>query len=224
MTWSYCAQTVKERDPARFLVTLNQRKSVQESIFALLAFNCEISKTSSYVSNEMLGHIRFQWWREAIEEIYSSKEDQKNVRKHEVVQALFLLRKTLPQNLLIHLIDVHVQDLTNEQFVSVEGLEKYAADTEGTITRLIGYILEAEPDGTSERALNHLGASWYLSGLALDSSKREIECSKELDCEVIAREAWKHLESSKQADLNEFAAYSAFITSRLKALSRAGYN
>ena len=81
---SYCASEVRRHDADRFLTTLFAPKGHREDLFALYAFNLEISKTREVVSETMLGAIRLQWWREAIEAIYTNAE----LRKHAVVEAL----------------------------------------------------------------------------------------------------------------------------------------
>ena len=81
---SYCAEEVRRNDRDRFLTALFAPTHLREHLYTLYAFNIEISKTREVVNETMLGAIRLQWWREAIEAIY-----QKNpVREHAVVTAL----------------------------------------------------------------------------------------------------------------------------------------
>ena len=81
---SYCAGEVRRHNADRFFTTLLARKDHREDLFALYAFNLEISKTREIVSETMLGAIRLQWWREAIEAIYTYAD----LRKPTVVEAL----------------------------------------------------------------------------------------------------------------------------------------
>src|SRR5437868_6643528 len=80
---SPCGLLVKQEDYERYLCSLFAHTAARERIFALYAFGHEIAKIRELVSEPMVGMIRLQWWREAIEGIYSG-----SVRKHEIVEAL----------------------------------------------------------------------------------------------------------------------------------------
>ena len=84
---SYCGQYVKENDPDRFLLSLFCHYSCREALWALLAFNCEISKTREVVSDSTLGHIRLQWWKDEIAHIYNNQTP----KAHEVLKPLYPL-------------------------------------------------------------------------------------------------------------------------------------
>src|SRR4051794_28190129 len=75
---------VRRHDRDRFLTALFAPAARREALFALYAFNFEVAKTREVVSEPMLGQIRLQWWREAVDEIFAGGR----VRSHEVVQPL----------------------------------------------------------------------------------------------------------------------------------------
>ena len=75
---------MRRHDRDRFLTALFAPVERREALFALYAFNFEVAKTREVVQQVLLGHIRLQWWREAIGEIYSGGP----VRRHEVVDPL----------------------------------------------------------------------------------------------------------------------------------------
>ncbi len=77
---SDCARLLRRYDYDRFLTGLFAPAGRREALYAVYAFNLEIARTREAVSEPMLGQIRLQWWREAIEEIYAGR-----VRRHEVV-------------------------------------------------------------------------------------------------------------------------------------------
>src|SRR5689334_8352843 len=81
---SYCGDIVRTYDHDRYLCALFAPEAVRESWFALFAFNHELAAIPESVSEEMLGFIRFAWWREALDEIYLHKTP----RSHPVVHAL----------------------------------------------------------------------------------------------------------------------------------------
>ena len=68
---SYCGAEVHRHDPDRFLAALYATPAQRESLLTLYAFNLEIAKVRESVSEPMLGEIRLQWWREALEEAYA---------------------------------------------------------------------------------------------------------------------------------------------------------
>ena len=80
---SAVARLVREHDRDRFLTALFAPPERREDLFALYAFNLEVAKTAEVVSEAMIGRIRLQWWREAIDEIYGGK-----TRAHAVVGPL----------------------------------------------------------------------------------------------------------------------------------------
>src|ERR1700721_1302405 len=77
-------ETVRRYDRDRFLATLFAPASLRPDLWALLAFNLETARVREVVSQPILGQIRLQWWRDAIEEIY----DGKPARRHEVATPL----------------------------------------------------------------------------------------------------------------------------------------
>ena len=81
---SYCAAEIRRYDRDRFLTALFAPPAIRENLFALYAFNHEIAKTRESVSEPMVGRIRLQWWREALDGIEANEP-----RKHEVVEALY---------------------------------------------------------------------------------------------------------------------------------------
>ena len=226
MTWSYCAQTVKDLDSTRFLITLNLPKEQREPSFALLAFNCEIAKTASVVTQEMLGHIRFQWWREAVDEVYDANGDQSKVRHHEVLKALVSLSNTLPKHLLHLIIDAHVNDLSEQPFSNIDKLENYSAETGGTLLRLQGMLSIKEKNDGLDRQLNHLGAAWTLTEFALYETKSKL-IPTNTTTEEIVELAYEHLDRVLHSDFlksNQLVALNTKVVSlRLKALSQASF-
>jgi phytoene synthase len=55
-----------ERD--RYLAALLAPSAVREDLLGLAAFAGEIGRIAGYVSEPMIGRIRLQWWREALEQ------------------------------------------------------------------------------------------------------------------------------------------------------------
>jgi phytoene synthase len=80
---SYCADQVREHDPDRYLATLFARADDREALFALYAFDHEITKVRHLVSEPIAGMVRLQWWRDALDAITVARPPA-----HPVVAAL----------------------------------------------------------------------------------------------------------------------------------------
>jgi phytoene synthase len=159
---SACAALVRRYDHDRFLTALFAPAERREALFALYAFNLEVAKTRETVSEPLLGQIRLQWWREAIEEIYAGR-----ARRHEVVEPLAraVAAYDLPRAPFDRLIDAREFDLSGAPPASLEALETYADATGGGVVALALHALgAAEPAALA--AAREVGIAWALTGLA----------------------------------------------------------
>lgn len=158
---SYCAAQVRRHDRDRYLSALFAPPVSRERLFALYAFNLEVAKTAELVNEPMLGHIRLQWWREAIEDVYAGRPGPHavNAALAEAVRGGGLTRGHFER-----LIETREQDLDAAAPATMEALEAYA---EGTSSTLIWLGLEAlgAPDEVDRAAARHVGIAWALAGL-----------------------------------------------------------
>ncbi len=169
MTFSPCGEAVRTGDQDRFRAALFAKPQPREHLFALYAFNLEIAKIAPMVSEPMLGEIRLQWWREALDQIYGEAP----VRRHEVVTPLSVaIRETgLPRAPFDALIDQRANDLDRTFPVHENGgdLHSYIRATAGGLTALAVQILvpAATPEGltVARDAGFGIGVSRYLMAL-----------------------------------------------------------
>lgn len=61
---------VRERDYGAYLTHIAYPRHLQPHFFALRAFYIELASLKDTLSNELVGRIRMQWWRDAIEGVY----------------------------------------------------------------------------------------------------------------------------------------------------------
>jgi len=80
----YCLAQVRQGDRDRYLALLFSPASTRNGLAAIAAFNLELARAASEISESMLGLVRLQWWREAVEEIAAGGA----TRRHPVVDAL----------------------------------------------------------------------------------------------------------------------------------------
>ena len=158
---SYCADQVRRFDRDRFLTALFVPPDRREAVFALAAFNLEVAKTREVVTEPMLGQIRLQWWREAVDEIYAGRP-----RRHEVVAPLHdaVSRHRLTRAHLDALIDAREADLTDTAPPTLADLEAYAGDTATPLIRLCLEVLDVR-DGPAHDAAGPIGTAYAMAGL-----------------------------------------------------------
>jgi len=158
---SYCAREVRRHDHDRYLTCLFAPAARREALFALYAFNLEVAKTSEVVSEPMLGRIRLQWWREAIEEAYEGR-----ARRHEVIAPLgeAVREYGLSRAHFDRLIDGREFDMDGEAPATLERLEAYAEATSASLILLALEILGGASE-TDRIAGRHVGIAWALTGL-----------------------------------------------------------
>ena len=161
MTRPYCADAVRAGDNDRYLCAILAPEPPREALLALYAFNIEIAKTRESVSEPMVGEIRLQWWREAIDELYAGR-----VRQHAVVGPLAQAVEAfaIPRRPLDALIDARAADLDDTPPRDLAALEAYGDATSGELTRLALHICGGA-GAAAETAARHVGTAWALVGL-----------------------------------------------------------
>ncbi len=161
--FSYCDNIVKTSDEDRYLGALFAPQDKRDALMAIYAFNVEVGKIRESVSEPMLGHIRLQWWREAIDSIYEGVP-----RKHEVVLALADTIKTftLARDHFETYLNAREKDLEEDPFENLNALLAYIDGTAGKIFQLASYILSPAGEGhlTHEMIIAPARA-WALVGL-----------------------------------------------------------
>ena len=151
---------LKSVDPDRYRSALFADKAGRERLMTLYAFHAELAKVPELVSEPMLGEIRYQWWRDCIEEIYAGGP----VRKHEVATPLtdVLRASDMPRFWVDRLIDGRARDLDPQPFANVDAARSYCAQTSGVLMQMAVHVLGGEADDGVLAA----GEAWGLTGIA----------------------------------------------------------
>lgn len=160
---SACAAELRRHDPDRFLTALFAPAERRESLFALYAFNLEVARVREAVTEPMLGRIRLQWWREAIEGIYAGEP-----RRHYVIDPLTeaVARHRLSRALFDRLIDSRERDMESEPPADIAELVGYAEGSSGSLVELAVELLSDEPPAEQLRGTaRRVGSAWALVGL-----------------------------------------------------------
>jgi len=148
-------------DPDRYRSAMLADAAQREKLFVIYAFHSELAKIPELVSETMIGDIRYQWWRDVVEQIYSGGD----VRSHEVSTPLrdVLLETQVPRFWIDRLIDGRSRDLDPAPFTNITAAQDYAKATSGVLAQIAAFVID--PDFDSEAA-SFAGQAWGLTGLA----------------------------------------------------------
>ena len=137
---SYCATELRRLDRERYLTALFAPAARRDALFALYAFNLEVAKTAEVVTEPMLGQIRLQWWREALDGIYEG-----SVREHPVIVALARAvdGHGLERARFRTIIDGRGRDLDARPPADLDALEAYCGATAVPLVELACQVLGA---------------------------------------------------------------------------------
>jgi phytoene synthase len=158
---SYCAEQVRRFDNDRFLCTLFAPPAEREALAAVYAFNLEIARVRESVREPMLGRIRLQWWRDAIEGICSGVPQREPVAE---ALAAAVGRFALGREHFDRLIDAREFDLDDRPPATLDDLVGYAESTGAPLVKLSAEVMGARDPGVMAAA-EDLGAAWALTGL-----------------------------------------------------------
>jgi phytoene synthase len=158
---SHCAEQVRRFDNDRFLCTLFAPPAEREALAALYAFNLEIARVRESVREPMLGRMRLQWWRDAIEGMFSGAP-----QREPVAQALAAAvdRFGLGREHFDRLIEAREFDLEDRPPATLDDLVAYAEGTGAPLVKLSAEVMGAR-DAGAMAAAEDLGAAWALTGL-----------------------------------------------------------
>ena len=144
MSLQACADIVRKGDPDRFSAAMAAPVAARRVLFPLYAFNVEVARAPWVASEPMIGEMRLQWWRDALEEIAKGGP----VRKHEVTTPLAKALDREAAEALDRLIEARRWDLYTDAFEDGAHFETYLSDTGGllmqTAARLLGAGAETE--------------------------------------------------------------------------------
>ncbi len=152
---------LRRHDRDRWLLCLLAPEARRVELFALYGVNLEIARTPEVVSSPILGQIRLQWWREAVDALAAG-----GPARHQVLAPLgsALAEGRLDRALLQAVIDARESDLEEEPPSALADLELHAAATSGALLRLhLGLLGVTAPAALA--AGEEIGTAWALLGL-----------------------------------------------------------
>jgi len=122
--FAYCANRVRETDRDRYLATLFAPADKRNALFALYAFDIEISRVRELARETMPGEIRLQWWREVL---LGERAGEATANPVGAAVMDILGRFAFARDPLVDLVEARRFDVHNEPMVSAEEFESYAS-------------------------------------------------------------------------------------------------
>ena len=213
-------EALKKADPDRFRAALMADAQGRRDLLILYAFHYELSKVPDVTSEPMLGQIRYEWWREAVDEIYSGRE----VRRHEISTPLaeLLLRTEMPRFWIDRLIDGRARDLDPQPFKDTDDAREYARQTSGQLLQIAVKLLGGTPDDRLVQA----GEAWGLTGLARSYRYYHDRILQNLGFEDLVAGAADSYTSAKgkvESRIFPAIAYTALVPKFLARMTRTGF-
>jgi phytoene synthase len=156
------AAGLRLHDRDRYQTALFAPAARRDALFALYAFNYEVARIRESVREPMLGLIRLQWWRDALDEIYAGKPP----RRHEVATPLAhaIAVHGLTKAHFGALLDARALDMEEMPPESLAALEDYAAGTSGNLLLLALEVLGVREASAAE-TVRDIGIAYALAGL-----------------------------------------------------------
>jgi phytoene/squalene synthetase len=161
---------VRAADPDRYFSTLFAPPAARPFLFALYAFNHEVARVAETVREPMLGAIKLEWWREAVEGAQRGQS-----RNHDVAKGLAALFRAMPLPLAAFetLIAARGFDSNAEHFADLGALESYLDATGGTLMRLAVSILGGDT-GLARPAALACGLAGLLRSLTFHNARHKL--------------------------------------------------
>jgi 15-cis-phytoene synthase len=158
--YAYCEGLLRREDRDRWLASLFVPREPRRHIHALYGFSLEIARVREIISEPLLGEIRLQWWRDALEGAGDAKANP-------VAAAVLdtITRFDLPRTPLLELISARAAGLYGDTIESINALEAYTGATCSNLLRLAALILDGEEAAASLDAARHAGIAYGITGL-----------------------------------------------------------
>ena len=155
---------LKGKDPDRYWSLIAAASQVRPAVAAALVLNQELGRVADQVSQPMAGHIRLQWWREAVEEARRGRP-----RRHPVAMALPLIQEAgVDDASLEAMIDARERELEEAPISDLRELVEHARSTAGALQQVIatitgGDLVRACKIGTAYGLVGTLRATRHLA-------------------------------------------------------------
>ena len=156
MSFGACADIVRKGDRDRFLATMAAPTSLRGALFAIYAFNVEVSRAAWASAEPMVCEMRVQFWRDVL----ALLEAGEAAAGHEVISPLAGVVDLDTVGVLHQVLAARRWDVQGAGFADGAELETYLKDTAGGLMWAAARVIGVH-DG--EAAIRKVG---YAAGLA----------------------------------------------------------
>lgn len=155
-----CLEVLRQYDRDRYLACLYLAEPLRGEVSTLYAFDTELSRISSLVSEPAPGEIRMQWWREVV-------SDDRDHGNHPVAVSLMhvIEKHNLPREILVNLVDARIFDLYQDPMPDMATLEGYAGETASALLQLSAYCAGAEMSPKLADSCGHGGVAQTIAAV-----------------------------------------------------------
>ncbi len=152
-------------EPDRAVAATLAPVAAQPALLALSAFAAEVRNVARVVREPMMGEIRLQWWRDALDIL-----ERGGTTGNPIADALGaeIRAHALPKGLLLGVIDGRAADLDSEAPADTRSLHVTLQKTEGALFALSARVLGAIDDTRLQSAAHAAGRAYGLTRLLTD--------------------------------------------------------
>ena len=157
---SEALQTLRTLDPERYIACLYLPAGAREDIAALWAFDAEIARIPTLVSEPMPGEIRIQWWRDLI-------KSGDNVDSGPLAAELMQVIEThnLPRETFDNYLQARIFDLYQDPMPDTGSFEGYLGETVSIFFQHSGTVLGEDQRTLLADASGHAGMAVGIARL-----------------------------------------------------------
>ncbi|OBZ71377.1 NADH dehydrogenase (ubiquinone) complex I, assembly factor 6 [Grifola frondosa] len=186
---AYCRDLVRKRDYESFLTSQFYPTELRDAFFALRAFYIELASVQDAVSNQSIGKMRMQFWRDAVKDISDGRPP-----KHPVALALYdaSRRANLPAYHLKRIVDARDAELFTPAHLTVDSLTAHAESTSSTFVYLLLSLLSLSSSSMLSHAASHLGVAQSIQVLLRALPYHAAKGRMVIPAEITARHGVSH--------------------------------
>ncbi|GAB4237289.1 MAG: phytoene/squalene synthase family protein [Methyloligellaceae bacterium] len=134
------AESLRTHDRDAYIACLLAPPEQREALMVLHAFSIDVGRIPELVSEPMLGEIRLQWWRDALEQVSGGAPTGNPVADS---LGAAVRDHDLPLPLLQGMIDARAFDLSGEMMPDDQAMRAYLVKTSGNLIALACRVLDA---------------------------------------------------------------------------------
>lgn len=152
---------LRRDDRDRYLTALLAPSQAREGLLAVYGFNLEIARVRETVSEELIGRMRLQWWRDRLDDVFAGTPP-----KHPVAEPLTwaVQRFGLAREDMENLIDAREDDLAGGTPPDMAALEDHVLRTAVPVLNLALQVL-GQDKGPAAAAVPDVAMAHALTGI-----------------------------------------------------------